>query len=74
VWPASQDGEPEGPDVERLAVARAAVLVAQLGPCPDDVRRPGQRGELTAARDVVVVEMRLDDVGDPQVGRSGGLG
>ena len=56
---------------QAVAVARAAMLVAQLGPRPDDVRRSGQRSELTAARDVVVVEMRLDDVGDPEIGLAG---
>ncbi len=61
--------EAEGPDVERLAVADRPVLVRELGAGADDVGRTGQRGELAAARDVVVVEMGLDDVADPQAGR-----
>ena len=43
----------------------------QLRPGPDDVGRPGQRREVAAARDVVVVEVGLDDVGDPQAGGPG---
>ena len=43
------------------------MLVAELGAGPDDVGRAGQRREVAAARDVVVVEMRLDDVADPQI-------
>ena len=54
--------EPDRTDIERLAVAGRPVLVAQLRPGADDVRRAGQRRELAAARDVVVVEVRLDDV------------
>ena len=34
---------------------------------------PVERGELAATRHVVVVEVRLDDVGDPQVGRPRGV-
>ena len=37
------------------------------------MRRTGQGRELAAAGDVVVVEVRLDDVGDAQVARPGGL-
>jgi hypothetical protein len=47
------------------------MLVGELGARPDDVRRAGQRGELPAAGDVVVVEMRLDDVADPEIALAG---
>src|SRR5207253_5565834 len=65
-------GEPEAADVERLAIADRAVLVAELRAGADHVARPGQRGEVATARDVVVVEVRLDDVGDPDVEIAGG--
>ena len=49
------------------------VVVGQPGSGADDMRRPGQRRELAAARHVVVVEMGLDDVGDAQVVGAGGV-
>jgi hypothetical protein len=52
---------------------RRPVLVAQLGASTDDVGRSGQRGELPAAGHVVVVEVRLDDVGDPGIGLARGV-
>ena len=58
-------------DVERLAVADGAVLVAQLRAGADHVARAGQGGEVATARHVVVVEMGLDDVGDPDVELAG---
>ena len=65
--------EADRPDVEGLAVADRAVLVRQLGAGADDVGRTGQRREVAATRDVVVVEMGLDDVADPQTGAPGRL-
>ena len=62
-----ENGEPQLANVERLAVADRPVLVGELRTRPDDVRRAGQGGELAPARDVVVVEVRLDDVADPKV-------
>ena len=62
-----QSGEPQLADVERLAVADRPVLVGELRTRPDDVRRAGQGGQVPPARDVVVVEVRLDDVADPKV-------
>ena len=67
-----QGAEADRPDVERLRVGQRAVHVRQLGAGPDDVRRACQRGELTAARHVVVVEVRLDDMRDAQVVRPHG--
>ena len=49
------------------------MLVAELGAGPDDVGRAGQLRELLGAGDVVVVEMGLDDGGDPDVGFAGGV-
>ena len=60
--------EADRPDLEGLAVADRAVLVCQLGAGADDVGRAGQGREVAAARDVVVVEVGLDDVADPQTG------
>ena len=60
-------GEAERPDVERVAVRGSADARTQLRAGADDVGRAGQRRQLAPARDVVVVEVRLDDVGDPQV-------
>ena len=65
--------EADGPHLEGLAVADRPVLVRQLRPGPDDVGRAGQRREVAATRDVVVVEMGLDDVADPQAGSPGRL-
>ena len=48
-----------------------APLVRQLGPRPDDLLCAGDRGELAGTRDVVVVEVRLDDVRDAQVALMG---
>jgi hypothetical protein len=47
-------------------------VVAGL-PGTDDVVRARQRGKLAATGDVVVVEMRLDDVADADVRGSGGV-
>ncbi|GIW19982.1 MAG: hypothetical protein KatS3mg065_0278 [Chloroflexota bacterium] len=63
--------ELEGPDAERLAVADRPVLVAKLRPGADDVGRPGQGRQLPAPGDVVVVEVGLDDVADPEVPLAG---
>ncbi len=65
--------EADRPDVERLAVGQRPVLVGELGTRPDEVSGSGQRGEVTTARHVVVVEVGLDDVGDAQVVRSHGV-
>jgi hypothetical protein len=43
------------------------MFVPEVGPCPNDVAGCRQGGELAAARHVVVVEVRLDDVRDPDV-------
>src|SRR5258706_11932106 len=64
-------GKPQRPHVERLRVADRPVLVAELRADPDDMPRPGQRGELATARDVVVVEVCLDHVRDPDVELAG---
>ncbi len=63
--------EPQRADVERLAVARRGVVVAKLRSGADHVPRPGQGREVAPARDVVVVEMGLDDMGDPDVELTG---
>ena len=65
--------EPQGADVERGAVSQRPMLVGEGGPGPDQVGRAGQRGKLAAARDVVVVEMRLDDVADADVDLTRGV-
>ena len=62
-----ENGEPQLAHVERLAVADRPVLVSELRTRSDHVRRAGQRGEVPPARDVVVVEVRLDDVTDSKV-------
>ena len=62
--------EPERTEVEALPVANRVMLVAELGPGADDVARARQRGKLPAARDVVVVQVRLDDVRDPEAARA----
>ena len=64
-------GKPKIPHVERLAMPHRLVLVTQLGARPDPVTRPRQRGQLASAGHVVVVKMRLDDVGDAQVALPG---
>ena len=58
-------------DVEGVVVADRAVLVAKLGAGPDHVSGAGQGGEIAGARDVVVVEVGLDHVGDPDVQLAG---
>ena len=65
--------EPQSADGERFLVADVvtAPLVRQLGPRPDDLLCAGDRGELAGTRDVVVVEVRLDDVRDAQVALMG---
>jgi len=65
--------EAECADVERRAVAKRAMLMAEIRSGTDDVGRAGQCGQLAAARDVVVVEMGLDDVRDPDVELACGL-
>ena len=59
--------EADRADLEGLAVAQPAGARGELGAGADDVGRAGQRRELATARDVVVVEVRLDDVGDAQI-------
>ena len=66
-------GESQPSDIEGGAVGQAAVLISELGPGTDHVGGTGQRREFAAARDVVVVEVRLDDADDPQVLRPRGL-
>ena len=63
--------EPDGPDIEGVAVARRAVWMAELGAGPDDVGRAGQRRELASAGHVVVVEVGLEHVADAQVRGAG---
>ena len=65
--------EPQSADGERFLVADVvtAPLVRQLGPRPDYLLCAGDRGELAGTRDVVVVEVRLDDVRDAQVALMG---
>ena len=58
--------EPDRSEVERVAITGRLVRVAELGAGPDDVAGTGQRGELAATRHVVVVEVGLEDVADPQ--------
>ena len=49
------------------------MVVREPRPGADHVRRAGQRGELAAAGDVVVVEVRLDDVADAEVALARGI-
>ena len=63
--------EAQPADGDRLAVAHRPVLVAELGARADDVLGAGRRGELPPARHVVVVEMGLDHVADPQAALAG---
>ena len=65
--------EPDRTELERVAVAGGPMLVAELGAGTDDVARTGQRGELAAARHVIVVEVGLEDVADPQVRLASGI-
>ena len=58
--------EPDRSEVERVAVTSRLVGVAELGAGPDDMACTGQRGELVATRHVVVVEVGLEHVADPQ--------
>ncbi len=46
--------------------------VAELRAGPDHLLGAGRRGELAATRDVVVVEVGLEDVADPDVELGGG--
>ena len=63
-----EDREPQGAHVEGLAVMHRPVLVGKLRAGADHVAGAGQRGQLAAAGDVIVVEVRLDDVADPDIG------
>ena len=54
--------------------AAGLLLVGEMGARTDDVRRPGQRCDLATARDVVVVQVRFDHVGDAQICRARSLG
>ena len=63
--------EAQAPDVEAGPAGQAGVLVAELGTGADDMGRAGQGREVASARDVVVVEVRLDDVADPQAAPGG---
>ena len=65
--------EPERADVEALPVAHRPMLVTELRPRADHVRRAGQRGKIPTARHVIVVEVRLHDVADLQPRRASGL-
>jgi hypothetical protein len=56
--------EADRPHLEDLAVVGRAMLVTQLGARPDEMRGASQRRKVPPARDVVVVEMRLDDMRD----------
>ena len=65
-------GEPERPDVERLAVADRCVVVGKLGAGADHLPGARERRQVAAAGDVIVVEMGLDHVRDPEVLLTGG--
>ena len=49
------------------------MLISEFGPGADDLGGAGQGRELAPAGDVIVVEVGLDDSGDPQAARPGGL-
>jgi len=63
--------DPQVPDEELLTIGQRPVLESQLGPTTDDVLRADRRGKLPAARHVVVVEVRLEDMRDPDALRTG---
>src|SRR4029079_10502823 len=69
----AERGEPEGPDVEGVAVPDGSVLIAELRTGTDHVAGARQGRQIAAAGDVVVVQMGLDDVADPEVGFARGI-
>ena len=72
MWPGvSRAVESERADRDGLTVGQAMVGSPELGSGADDVDRVGLRGELASAGHVIVVEMRLEDVADPQLPPAG---
>jgi len=61
-----QRTDAHGADLDHVAVAQAAVLVLDARVRGDPDRRAGRGHEAPAARDVVGVVVRLEDVLDPQ--------
>ncbi len=57
--------EHQVPDRDGLPVTDRMARVADRLPHRDDVRRAGGAAQLDAARDVVVVDVRLEHVGQP---------
>ncbi|WP_418605553.1 hypothetical protein [Georgenia sp. SUBG003] len=60
-----------GTDLDHVAVTDAGPLEGHLVVGVDVVRRPGLPGEGVAAGDVVVVDVGLEHVGDPDAGTGG---
>jgi len=58
-------------DVQGVTVADRHTLVGHVVVRVDVVRRTGDLGKGQATGDVVVVDVRLEDVGDPHPGRGG---
>src|SRR5688572_17451561 len=61
------DREVQPADLDRVALADAAVLVPEPSACADHVVGAGRGGQVPSSRDVVVVQVGLEDMGDPQV-------
>jgi hypothetical protein len=68
-----EDREPDRPHVDRVTAPSRLVVVAECRPGPDHVRGAGQGRQLAAARDVVVVQVGLEDMGDAEVRVAGGV-
>ncbi len=65
--------EPQPARVDGGVIREPSMVVAEGRALPDRMRGAGEGGEIPCARDVVVVEVRLDDRGDPQAGGRGRL-
>jgi len=65
------DRQPDPPDVERVAVAQPLVVEGEPGRRVGEDRRARRGGEVTVARDVIGVRVRLDDVRDREAAAPG---
>lgn len=59
------DPQPDRPDIDHVAIADSAALVADLITGRNQVFGIDGTGEVQTAGDVVVVDVRLEHMGDP---------